>query len=128
MSGGPYRRGKAPERACMKLIDGPVEDRRLWKEAITPADPLAKSVGSRASYSPRSNQKAVNGYDRFLTDLRHHDPEVLLEPLSQRITAERVRAYMLRLEAIGNSTQTRLARLQELAEMAKVFDPTKDVI
>jgi hypothetical protein len=25
MSGGPYRRGKAPERACMKLIDGPVE-------------------------------------------------------------------------------------------------------
>ena len=126
MSGGPYGRGKAPERACMKLNDWPAEDRRLWQEAITPADPFAESGGTRANYSPRSNQKAVKGYGRFLTDLKFHDPEALLETPSQRITPDRIRAYMLRLEAIGNSTQTRLARLQELGEMTKVFDPTKD--
>jgi hypothetical protein len=30
MSGGPYGRGKAPERACLPIGQWPEEDRRLW--------------------------------------------------------------------------------------------------
>ena len=30
MSGGPYGRGKAPERACLKLESWPEKDRALW--------------------------------------------------------------------------------------------------
>ena len=41
MSGGPYGRGKAPERECMKLEDWPKQDRRYWQEAMTPADPFS---------------------------------------------------------------------------------------
>jgi len=70
--------------------------------------------------------KAEKGYGRFLTHLKFHDPEALLEPPIERITPDRVRAYARRLEAIGNGTQTILCRLQELGEMAKAFDPTKD--
>lgn len=126
MSGGPYGRGKAPERECMKFEDWPEQDRCLWLEAVTPADPFADGGGTRAEHSRRSNTKAEKGYGRFLTDLKFHDPEALLEPSIERITPERVRAYALRLESIGNGTRTILCRLQELGEMAKAFDPTKD--
>ena len=126
MSGGPYGRGKAPERACMKVADWPEEDRRRWRDAIAPADPFADGGGTRANHSLRSNTKAEKGYGRFLTDLRLHDPGALQEPPIERITPARVRAYALRLAAIGNGTATILCRLQELGEMAKVFDPTKD--
>jgi integrase/recombinase XerD len=126
VSGGPYGRGKAPERECMKVGDWPEEDRRLWREAVAPADPFSDDGGTRANHSMRSNMKAEKGYGRFLTDLKFHDPEALLEPSIARITPDRVRAYARRLEAIGNGTRTILCRLQELGEMAKAFDPTKD--
>jgi integrase/recombinase XerD len=126
MSGGPYGRGKAPERECMKVEDWPEEDRRLWWDALTPSDPFSDGGGARANHSVRSNTKAEKGYGRFLTDLKFHDPEALLEPSIERITADRVRAYALRLEAIGNGTRTILCRLQELGEMAKAFDPARD--
>jgi integrase/recombinase XerD len=126
MSGGPYGRGKAPERECMKVADWPEEDRRLWRDALTPSDPFSDGGGTRANHSLRSNTKAEKGYGRFLTDLKFHDPEALLEPSIERITADRVRAYALRLEAIGNGTRTILCRLQELGEMAKAFDPARD--
>ena len=48
MSGGPYGRGKAPERACLKLEDWPEEDRRLWQAACKPGDLLAIDDGRRA--------------------------------------------------------------------------------
>jgi integrase/recombinase XerD len=126
MSGGPYGRGKAPARACMNVEDWSEEDRHLWWAALTPADPFSDGGGARANFSPRSNTKVEKGYGRFLTDLKFYDPEALLEPPIERITPDRVRAYVLRLEAIGNGTRTILCRLQELGEMAKAFDPSKD--
>lgn len=126
MSGGLYGRGKAPERECMKVENWPEADRNLWQEAITPADPFAEGGGTRANHSPRSNKKAEKGYGRFLTHLKLHDPAAFLEPPIERITPGRVRAYALRLVEIGNGTGAILCRLQELGEMTKVFDPTKD--
>jgi integrase/recombinase XerD len=126
MTGGLYGRGKAPERTCMKADGWPEEDRRLWQEAITPADPFAESGGMRANHSPISNRKAEKGYGRYLTYLKYYDPTALEGAPVSRITPERVRAYVLHLQELGNGTQTRLARLQELGEMAKVFDPTAD--
>jgi integrase/recombinase XerD len=43
-----------------------------------------------------------------------------------RITPERVRRYVEALTLIGNSSQTILARLQELGEVAKVMNPNRD--
>jgi len=125
MSGGPYGRGKAPERACLPLSQWPEVDRRLWTTACAPSDPLDDEVGARSSHADISNAKAAKGYGRWLTYLSMSAPETLAEAPAARITPERVRAYVDSLMAIGNSTQTILSRLQELGEIAKVMDPAR---
>jgi integrase len=126
MSGGLYGRGKAPERECLKLAFWPAEDRRLWELAREPGDYFDDTKGARANHSQKSNEKAEKGYGRFLTDLHYHDHDTLKLPPDERITPERVKAYIARLQEIGNSTQTLLGRLQELLELAKVMAPSKD--
>ena len=123
MSGGPYGRGKAPERACLPLGSWPSEDRRLWEAACAPADLLAEDIGARAGYSQASNRKAEKGYGRWLTFLAGAEPNCLNEPPRERITRDRVRAYVDGLMALGNSTATILARLQELGEVARIVGP-----
>ena len=67
MSGGPYGRGKAPERACMPIDQWPEADRRLWVAACAPGDILDEEVGARSEHAPISNSKAAKGYGRWLT-------------------------------------------------------------
>jgi integrase len=125
MSGGPYGRGKAPERACLPVSQWPELDRRLWLAACAPADILDDEVGARSGHARISNTKAAKGYGRWLTYLLLSVQEALAEAPAERIRPERVRAYVDSLIAIGNSTHTILARLQELGEIAKVMDPNR---
>jgi integrase len=125
MSGGPYGRGKAPERACLPIGQWPEEDRRPWLAACAPSDPLDDEVGARSSHADISNAKAAKGYGRWLTYLSISAPEAMAEAPAARITPQRVRAYVDSLIAIGNATQTILARLQELGEVTKVMDPNR---
>ena len=62
MSGGPYGRGKAPERTCLKLGLWPEPDQEIWRTACERADILALEVGSRANHAAISNFKAEQGY------------------------------------------------------------------
>jgi integrase len=126
MSGGPYGRGKAPERACMKLENWPEVDRRLWLAALAPADPFEERGGERAGYSTISNAKTVKGYGRWLTWLTvsGHLDEAMAP--HARITRPRVESYVQHLRDLGNGGVTILARLQELGEAARVFDPKAD--
>jgi integrase len=93
--------------------------------ACAPSDILDDEAGARSGHSDISNAKAAKGYGRWLTYLSLSSPEALAEAPAARITPERVRAYLGTLIAIGNSTQTILARLQELGEVAKVMDPNR---
>jgi len=77
MSGGPYGRRKAPDRACMKLAAWPMEDRKMWELACRPADILDIDAGSRSAHSGISNRKAAQGYGRWLTYLTFFDRQVL---------------------------------------------------
>jgi len=127
MSGGSYGRGKAPERACMKKEHWSEEDRQCFERACRPADPFAEDGGgSRADHSDRSNRKIEVGYGRYLTFLALYALAALQGPLAQRITPELVRSFIKHLQELGNSTRTQLCRLQELGEMAKVFNPEAD--
>ena len=126
MSGGLYGRGKAPERECMKPALWPAEDRKMWELACRPADILDIDGGSRSEHSAISNSKAAKGYGRWLTYLTFFDPQVLPLAPAMRITRERVKTYVEHLQDIGNSSQTLLARLQELSEVAKVMNPAHD--
>lgn len=126
MSGGPYGRGKAPERACLKLVDWPALDRQLWLAAITPSDPFAEGGGTRAHHRFRSNRKVTQNYGRWLTFLMGQG---LLGPHvhpAERITLEAVKAYVAELEALQNRKYTILGRLQDLGVMAKAIAPDRD--
>ena len=126
MSGGPYGRGKAPERACLSVDQWPEADRRLWLAACTAADILDDEVGARSRHADITNKKATKGYGRWLTHLARSSPKSLMEAPAARITPEGVRGYVDGLTLLGNSSQTVLARLQELREVAKVMDPDGD--
>ena len=81
MSGGPYGRGKAPERACLKLEAWPEQDRRLWQAACEPGDLLAVDEGgARANRATATNYKAEKGYGRWLTFLKTVDAVCLVDP------------------------------------------------
>ena len=126
MSGGRFGRGRAPNRACLKLADWPARDRELWLAAVAPSDPFADGGGTRACHRSRSNCKVVQNYGRWLTFLAGQG---LLDPHAHpadRITLEVVKAYVSELEGLQNRKNTVLARLQDLGVMARVFAPTRD--
>ena len=76
MNGGPYGRGKAPERRCLKVQAWPEDDRRLWEAACRPSDVLDPEPGGlRANHAIMSNRKAEKGYGRWLTFLQIAEPE-----------------------------------------------------
>jgi integrase/recombinase XerD len=126
MSGGPYGRGKAPERACLKLQDWPKEDRRLWQAACEPGDLLdPEPSGARANHATMSNRKAEKGYGRWLTFLQIAHPDRVAAAPAMRITPEKVRRYVDSLICLNNSTATIIARLRELGEVARIMDPKR---
>ena len=125
MSGAYHGHGRSPERACLRLEGWPQADRHLWETALQPGDALEPG-GARERYATISNRKVERGYGRWLTWLAARnalDPAV---PPANRITRDRVIAYVSDLERLGNGTQTVLARLQELYEVALVMDVTRD--
>ena len=126
MSGGKYGRGKAPERTCLGVDLWPEADRRLWLDSQMPGDILSGEYGARSRHAGISNRKAAKGYGRWLTYLTLNCPDCLIEPPADRITPDRVRAYVLVLTALANSTQTIQGRLQELGEVARVVGPGND--
>jgi hypothetical protein len=80
VSGGPYGRGKAPERACLPIEKWPEIDRRLWLAACAPGDILEDDIGARSGHSEISNRKAAKGYGRWLTFVVTSTPGTLLLP------------------------------------------------
>jgi len=126
MSGGPYGRGKAPERACMKRASWPKLDQQLWTAALTPTDPFNGSGGSRAAHRAISNHNIERGYGRWLTFLSRR--RLLGESIApaDRITPESVRGYLQELDGLANKKNTILVRFEELSEMAKVMGPKRD--
>lgn len=126
MSGGPYGRGKAPERACLPLEQWPDEDRKLWQAACTPANPLDDYSGARADHSAIANRNVKKGYGRWLTFLHRTEPACLDDAPANRITPERAKAYVGCLVGLQNGTAAILSRLKELGAAAKVMGPRQD--
>src|SRR6266516_2810510 len=117
---GTFGRERAPDRACLKAPEWPAPDRALWQAAIETGD-LLEPGGERQRYAAVSNLKVERGYGRWITYLATVGQLDGDEAPGDRITRERVVAYVKALEALGNGTQTVLARLQELYEAAIVM-------
>lgn len=123
MSGGRFAPDKAPERQCLPVAMWPEQDRLVWEAACTPTSILEDTGGELAHLAPISQRKTTKGWGRFINHLRFNDPAALLEPVAARITLNRVRGYVRRLEELDNSTRTVLCRLQELIDATRILAP-----
>jgi integrase/recombinase XerD len=109
------------ERRCTPLDQWPQSDRRQWRSALRAGD-LLEQAGCRAKRSPFSNRAMEKGYGRWLAWL---DSRGLLDAQiapGDRITPDRVRAYVDHLEA-ENASGTVIARIIELKVTASIMDP-----
>lgn len=112
------------ERRCKPPDQWPQWDRSQWQSALQAGDPLEQG-GCRAERSPFSNRAMVKGYGRWLAWL---DCRGLLDAQvapGNRITPDRVRAYVGHLEA-ENASGTVIARIIELKVTAAIMDPERD--
>jgi integrase/recombinase XerD len=111
------------ERRCRPLDQWPQSDRRQWQSALRAGD-LLEQGGCRAKRSPFSNRAMEKGYGRWLAWL---DSRGLLDAQiapGDRITPDRVRAYVDHLEA-ENASGTVIARIIELKVTASIMDPRR---
>src|ERR1700730_5305811 len=91
---------KDPARCCLPVECWPDLDRRAWDAALRTGDVLELG-GAGADWAPHSRRKIAKGYGRWLTWLQTRgllDPRVVP---SERVTAERVRDYVVELRALN---------------------------
>jgi integrase/recombinase XerD len=115
---------KDPARCCLPVECWPDLDRRAWDAALRTGDVLELG-GAGADWAPHSRRKIAKGYGRWLTWLQTRgllDPRV--DP-SERVTAERVRDYVVELRAL-NAPYTVLARVQEIYQAIRAMTPERD--
>jgi integrase len=114
-----------PSRRCLKIHEWPEADQRAWADILQPGDILDGTVGAGFLWSDATRGKYRKGYGRWLTFLiraGHMDPGT--SP-SDRISSERVKAY---IEELGQSVAswTLWGRMAELLAVANAFEPTGD--
>jgi integrase/recombinase XerD len=112
------------ERRCKPVEQWPQYDRDRWHAALQAGD-LLEEGGCRAGHSRFSNRAMAKGYGRWLAWL---DSRGLLDAQvapGDRITPDRVRAYVRHLEA-ESASGTVIARLIELKIMATIMAPGRD--
>ncbi len=118
------RLARDPARCCLPLAEWPASDRALWQAALTPGD-LLEPGGARAGYAAITNRHVAGGYGRWLAWGRHAGPLDESQPPAARITRQAVAAYLSAL-AGHNGTLTRVSRLEELYQAARIMDPEAD--
>jgi integrase len=116
-------RGKT-DRRCKPVAQWPQHDRRCWQAALQRGDWLEPG-GCRAEHSRFSNRGMEKGYGRWLAWLDGKSQFDNQIAPGDRITPDRVRAYVADLDA-ENASGTVIARLIELKVMADVMDPGRD--
>jgi integrase/recombinase XerD len=114
----------AAQRLCKPLDQWPQWDLRQWQSALHDGDPLEQVAAGRTIHR-FSNRAMEKGYGRWLACLDSRDLLDAQVAPGDRITPDRVRAYVGHLEA-ENASGTVIARIIELKVMAAIMDPGRD--
>jgi integrase/recombinase XerD len=114
-----------PIRRCLKVPEWPEWDQRLWVIIFQPGDILDGDIGAGFHWKEATRQKYRKGYGRWLTFLiTTHQFDAAVPP-TDRITPERVTAYMEQLRQ-DIAPWTVWGRVAELLAVAKAFAPDHD--
>jgi integrase/recombinase XerD len=116
-------RGPEP-RLHLPYGQWPAADRLLWERAMgSDDDPFAQAAGARLSKA--SQQGYWFAWRRFLGFLAIHEPTALDEAPAERLTIERVRAFVAHL-AETNVPISVAAQVDKLYQAARVMMPERD--
>ena len=124
MSGSISHEARPKDVLCLPIDRWPAEDQRRWHLACKPASLFDDEGGALTAMRPISVKKYAKGYGRWLSFLQQHDVAALDLLPEDRISTPRIKAYVEALRALGNGTSTLVNRLQELAIVGQVMDPT----
>ncbi len=114
-----------PNRRCLKVAEWPEADRLSWVAALASGHPLAEFPSTAAAWRPATELKNRRGYGRWLGHLTHIGAD-LAEPLADRVTRDRVRAYVDRLREQGCRPYTVRNRISELLAVMLALAPESD--
>ena len=116
------RKRAVPTIRCLPEDQWPEGDRIAWQKARHRGS-LLDDDGLAASWSASTRSTMARGYGRWLTFLLSKN---MLDPLAtpaERVTRERVEAYLADLGAHGNASGTIHIRILQLCRMLDVMAP-----
>jgi integrase len=116
--------GQARQRIILPPDSWPVADRQVWDLALDGDGPLGAD-NPAVGWSPRTVDKVADGYGRYLAWLMRQDELVPGEAPVDRITPERVRAYVAELKASLSPVSVGIY-IGALVAAANAFDPERD--
>ena len=109
----------------LPVDEWPEADREAFKAAYAPGDVFDETAGPGAHLAEGTRRMIRTAYRRWLGFLKTNYPDDLLMPPADRITPERVRAFINHL-----STETRASSVafvaHNLYQAARLIAPTTD--
>ena len=113
----------APADRCLRPAEWPAIDRTAW-ELVTQGD-ILDGVAVLAQLSPRTHKNYSDCYGHWLNHLATFDELEPDLPPALRVTPDRVRAYVQRLEA-GSASATVAQRIYGLYRVISTLAPEHD--
>ena len=96
-----------------------------WQVALGAADPLLIEHGKASNWRAATRHKNRRGYGRWLTFLTNAGAD-LLAPPSDRVTQERIEAYLAELQQQGVAPYTLRNRILELLAVMLAIAPERN--
>jgi integrase/recombinase XerD len=110
---------------CLHVRDWPELDQKLWQKALRARDLEDDVQSPAAKWRPTTIQTNREGYGRWI-DFLQRSGKGLDEPPGERVTRERVKGYLIELEAQGVSMRSRCNRISELRSVLLAIAPKGD--
>jgi len=109
----------------LPLEEWPEADHEAFQVAYEPGDVFDGTGGPGAHLAEGTRRLIRTAYRRWLGFLKEHYPDDLLKPPTERITPERVRAFIEHLSAEIRPTSVAIA-VDNLYYAARLIAPTRD--
>jgi hypothetical protein len=112
-------------RRCLRVAEWPDADRIAWHAAVASGDPLSFERSTAAAWQPATCHKNRRGYGRWLTFLKSSGVDLTVS-LADRVTHERVAAYLVELQRQEVAPYTLRNRISELLGVMLALAPDRN--
>jgi hypothetical protein len=114
-----------PRRRCLEVANWPPADRLLWERITGPVDLLDENYSNASRWRSATRHKNRRGYGRWLCFLVNGGCDLTQAP-ADRVTHQRVNAYLAELEGQRLKPYTVRNRIGERLGVMLAFAPDRD--